>query len=64
MTGLTTRYTVKIRWTPDVPGTTDPTDLPGSVYAAVQELGLRLQEQKVPVGILVVDRAERTPTEN
>lgn len=57
-------YDIKIRWAPDMPASADPSDLPGSVYAAVQELGLRLQAQKVPVEILVVDRAERVPTEN
>jgi uncharacterized protein (TIGR03435 family) len=65
LTALPGVYDIKIRWTPDLPAATDPTGLPGSVYAAVQDiLGLRLQAQKVPVEILVVDRAERAPTEN
>ena len=64
LTGLAGWYDIKIQWTPDMATSTDPSDLPGSVYAAVQELGLRLQVQKIPVEILVVDRAERVPTEN
>jgi len=65
LTALPGVYDIKIRWTPDTPSSTDPTDLPGSVYGAVQDLlGLRLQVQKVPVEVLVVDRAERVPTEN
>jgi uncharacterized protein (TIGR03435 family) len=64
LTGLPGVYDIKIRWAPDLPASSDPSDLPGSVYAAVQELGLKLQAQKVPVEILVVDRAERVPAEN
>jgi uncharacterized protein (TIGR03435 family) len=64
LTALNTVYDIKIHWAPDMPASTDPSDMPGSVYAAVQELGLRLQVQKVQVEILVVDRAERVPIEN
>jgi uncharacterized protein (TIGR03435 family) len=36
-----------------------------SVFTTVQEnLGLRLEAQKAPIQILVVDRAEKTPTAN
>jgi uncharacterized protein (TIGR03435 family) len=63
-TGLPDVYDIKIQWAPDMPSSSDPTDLPGSVYAAVQELGLRLQVQKVPVEVVVVDHIERVPTEN
>jgi uncharacterized protein (TIGR03435 family) len=65
LTGMAGVYDIKIQWTPDLPASADPTDLPGSVYAAVEDLlGLQLQVQKVPVEVLVVDRAERLPTEN
>jgi uncharacterized protein (TIGR03435 family) len=64
MTALSGRYNLKIQWKPDMPSSNDEADLPGSVYAAVQELGLRLQAQKIPVEVLVVDHAERVPTEN
>src|ERR1035438_4303807 len=63
-TGLPGVYDIKIQWMPDTPASSDPTDLPGSVYAAVQELGLRLQVRKVPVEVVVVDRIERVPTQN
>jgi uncharacterized protein (TIGR03435 family) len=39
------------------PGTT-------SVYAAVQALGLKLESRKAPTLQLVVDHAEKMPTEN
>jgi uncharacterized protein (TIGR03435 family) len=64
MTALAGVYDINIQWTPDTVTSADPSDLPGSVNAAVQELGLRLQVQKIAVEILVVDHVERTPTEN
>ena len=35
-----------------------------SVFEAVQSLGLRLEPRRTPVDILVIDKLERTPTEN
>jgi uncharacterized protein (TIGR03435 family) len=64
LTALAGFYDFDIRWTPDMPSSTDPSDLPGSVYSAVQELGLRLQAQKVPAEIVGVDHTERVPAEN
>jgi uncharacterized protein (TIGR03435 family) len=63
-TGLQGVYDIKIQWAADMPTSSDPTDLSGSVYAAVQELGLRLQVRKVPAEVVVVDHIERVPTEN
>jgi uncharacterized protein (TIGR03435 family) len=40
---------------------------PGStnaIFASVQQLGLRLEPRKMPVDFIVVDHAEKTPTEN
>jgi uncharacterized protein (TIGR03435 family) len=64
LTGLPGVYDIDIKWTADMPSSADPGDLPGSIYAAVHELGLHLQVQKIPVEILVVDHAERVPTGN
>ena len=36
-----------------------------SIFTAVQEqLGLKLESQKVPLEMLVIDHCERTPTDN
>jgi len=77
-TGLTGRYDYKLDWTPDMDlAATGP--MPGypqraavqapdpsgpSIFTAIQEqLGLKLESQKGPVEILVVDRVEQ-PSEN
>ncbi len=35
-----------------------------SIYTSIQRLGLRLLAQKLPLNVLVVDSAEKVPTEN
>ena len=40
----------------------DPTG--GTVFTTVQQLGLKLDPRKLPVDILIVDKCEKTPTEN
>jgi uncharacterized protein (TIGR03435 family) len=78
-TGLKGNFDFKLEWTPepgqsggpfsgvpppgvDVPPPPDPNG--PSVFTAVQEqLGLRLESQKGPVEILVIDRVEK-PSEN
>ena len=43
----------------------DAASSPGSsLFTAVQQLGLRLDARKAPVEMIVVDRLEKTPTEN
>jgi bla regulator protein BlaR1 len=72
-TGLAGKYDFELKWTPDPGQSADgpfgplppPPDPNGpSIFTAVQEqLGLRLESQKGPVEILVIDRAEK-PSEN
>ena len=66
-TGLTGEYRVALRWAPGSSGadtapedSTDP-----SLFVAVQEqLGLKLESRKGPLDVIVVDSAERIPSEN
>jgi uncharacterized protein (TIGR03435 family) len=44
-------------------GVTDPTGR-SSVYASVEKLGLKLEPRKAPVEQVIVDKLEKTPTEN
>ena len=63
-TGLKGGYEIALTWVPDdSPAASDGTG--GSIFTAVQEqLGLKLEPQKASVEMLVVDRAEKVPTEN
>jgi uncharacterized protein (TIGR03435 family) len=64
-TGLTGRFDLELRWTPDqgtgnVGALTDGT----SLFTAIQEqLGLRLDARRAPVDVLIIEFAER-PTED
>jgi uncharacterized protein (TIGR03435 family) len=72
-TGLTDSYDFTLKWTPDFIRMNQPKDAPDtilmngvpmdpngpSIFTAVQEqLGLKLDSQKGPVTVLVIDRAE------
>jgi uncharacterized protein (TIGR03435 family) len=57
-TGLEGPFDVRLEW--DADNITGP-----SLFTAIQEqLGLKLESQKGPMDVLVVDHAERTPSEN
>lgn len=59
-TSLKGTYDFKLEWTPDA---ADPSGI--SLFTALKEqLGLRLDSAKGPVEVLVIDRADRTPTDN
>jgi len=73
-TGLAGKYDLKLEWTPDdsqmirkspdAPAPPPPDNQGPSIFTAIQEqLGLKLESQKGPVEMLVIDRAEK-PTEN
>jgi uncharacterized protein (TIGR03435 family) len=67
MTGLDGVYDFQLRWASDDMSNSadsDPNPAP-SIFTALQDtLGLTLQRQKVPVDTIVVDRLDRTPTED
>lgn len=45
-----------------VPTASDPSG--NSVYASIEKLGLKLNKEKLPVEMIVVDHLEKVPTEN
>jgi uncharacterized protein (TIGR03435 family) len=57
-TGLKGQYEIRLHW---VDGSING---PTIAMALQDQLGLRLEAKKGPVEFLVVDRVERTPTEN
>jgi uncharacterized protein (TIGR03435 family) len=66
-------YNFQLDWTPDIDQIkpTEESDRSRSssggpsLFTAIQEqLGLKLEPRKAPVDLLVIDHAERTPTEN
>ena len=62
-TGLAGRYDLKLTWTPDGGAVAPASEL--SIFTALREqMGLRLESSKVTIDVVVVDRVERTPTEN
>jgi uncharacterized protein (TIGR03435 family) len=79
-TGLIGSYDFTLQWTPEegetavfngpkgsqLPADNTPTESSGpSIFAAIQEqLGLKLESQKGPVKILVIDHVEKKPSEN
>ena len=62
-TGLKGNYDFTLEWSPDNVPLGD--SAAPSLFTAVQEqLGLKLDARKAPVEIIVVDSAEKVPTEN
>jgi uncharacterized protein (TIGR03435 family) len=69
-TGLEGRYEIGLAWAPDRVRLSQngdaapaPSDKP-SIFAALQEqLGLKLEPERGPVGVVVIDHIER-PTQN
>jgi uncharacterized protein (TIGR03435 family) len=67
-TGLTGRFDFTLEFAPQPPGTLTPTAAedsgPDLSSAVQQQLGLKLNPAKVPVDVLIVDRANQTPSGN
>ena len=67
MTGLTGQYRIHFEWGTSAeysPARTELDKPTASIFTAVQDLGLRLEARKGPLDVLVVDQAEKIPTEN
>jgi uncharacterized protein (TIGR03435 family) len=74
-TSLKGRYDFILYWSPDnagamapapgvAPSPPDGETYPDLAAAIQQQLGLRLEAKKGPVDVLVIDHAEKVPTEN
>lgn len=69
-TGLKGVFNFTLDWTPDespsakAESAIDAPKSPSLLIALQEQLGLRLQARKAPIEILVVDHAEKVPTEN
>jgi uncharacterized protein (TIGR03435 family) len=76
-TGMTARYNIKLHFDSEglagitergaldpVPTATDPSGAPTLFEAVQEQLGLKLEQRKGTVEIIVIDKAERTPTSN
>jgi len=60
-TGLTGRYQIKLEWAPD----NDPNRNGRSLAEALEEqLGLRMDRRREPLDVVIVERADRVPTDN
>jgi uncharacterized protein (TIGR03435 family) len=74
MTGLKGFYNLTLDWVPehrqsgdsrsDLPAVADSPSGPMLLTALQEQLGLKLETRKAPIEILVVDHAERVPSEN
>jgi uncharacterized protein (TIGR03435 family) len=62
-TGLTGRYTFTLQYLPDTLGTAPPArgrpDLPLLFQALREQLGLRLEPEKTPLNVIIIDSAEK-----
>jgi len=59
-TGLKGRYDFELRWTTDEAQATATADAPPGLFTALQEqLGLKLEPERAPVDVLVIDKVER-----
>jgi uncharacterized protein (TIGR03435 family) len=74
LTGLTGKYDFDLEYsredggamrTAGSPGGSPPESEPGvSLFSSLQQLGLKLEGRKIPMPAIVVDRAQKVPTEN
>jgi uncharacterized protein (TIGR03435 family) len=67
-TGLTGKFDFTLEFAPEAPGALPPEapdeSAPNLITAIPRQLGLKLDPKKIPVDILVIDRADKSPTEN
>ena len=73
MTGIPGEFDFELQVAPDEvggPGAMflkqigNPDDAPGSIFTSLRKYGLKLDQRNLPIEYLVLDQAEKTPTEN
>jgi uncharacterized protein (TIGR03435 family) len=67
MTGISGAYEIDMKWSTDEGAEAKTGDTPDAptIFTAIQEtMGLKLEARKAPIDIIVVDHAEKVPTEN
>jgi uncharacterized protein (TIGR03435 family) len=66
--GLTGRFDFTLEFAPQAPGALPPDSQdesgPNLLSAVPRQLGLRLNPKKIPVDVLIIDGADKTPTDN
>jgi uncharacterized protein (TIGR03435 family) len=66
-TGLSGKFDFTLEFAPQAPGALprETADEASNLISAVpQQLGLKLRSKKIPIDVLIVDRANKLPTEN
>jgi uncharacterized protein (TIGR03435 family) len=65
-TGLTGKYEFCLSWIPRPPDAIAPEDSLGAdLFAALQDqLSVKLEPKKAPIDVLVIDRAQKVPSDN
>jgi uncharacterized protein (TIGR03435 family) len=63
-TGLQGAYNFTLQFDHGPEGREPPYCYPPALFTAVERLGLKLEARRMPVDHLVVDHAEKIPTEN
>ena len=63
-TGLTGEYDIRMFWVQGNPAADDEEAGPSLMRAVEEQLGLKLEAKKSIVDVLIVDHAEKMPTEN
>jgi uncharacterized protein (TIGR03435 family) len=67
-TGLTGNFDFTLEFAPQAPGAvssdSSTESAPNLTSAVQQHLGLKLESVKIPVDVLIIDRADKVPTEN
>ena len=64
LTGLTGTYDIKLDWVPRPTATSDVAAGATVFDALDKQLGLKLEERKQPMPVMVIDHIERIPTDN